>query len=171
MNAAEMRVRRLASTEAALYRDIRLEALQQNPEAFSSTFESEHPKPLTWFADRLTGSDIFGAFVDGALVGTAALLVAQGLKENHKGFLWGMYVEPQARRIGIGRQLCQTVVAVAASRLERILTAVVAGNEQAHRLYTSVGFEEYGIARNALKQNGRYYDEILMAKVLVPSSN
>jgi RimJ/RimL family protein N-acetyltransferase len=62
-------------------------------------------------------------------------------------------------------------VAVAASRLERILTAVVAGNEQAHRLYTSVGFEEYGIARNALKQNGRYYDEILMAKVLVPSSN
>jgi RimJ/RimL family protein N-acetyltransferase len=34
------------------------------------------------------------------------------------------------------------------------------------RLYASLGFVEYGIERKALKHNGRYYDEILMAKEL-----
>ena len=35
-------IRRLETPDAALYRDIRLEALQRNPEAFGSTFEFEN---------------------------------------------------------------------------------------------------------------------------------
>ena len=31
----------------------------------------------------------------------------------------------------------------------------------------SLGFLEYGIEKNALKQNGHYYDEIFMAKDLL----
>jgi RimJ/RimL family protein N-acetyltransferase len=44
-------------------------------------------------------------------------------------------------------------------------------NEQARCLYANLGFLEYGIEKNALKQNGRYYDEILMAKDLSEKSN
>ena len=44
---------------------------------------------------------------------------------------------------------------------------MVRDNEQARRLYTSLGFVEYGLERNALKQDGRYYDEVLMAKNLL----
>jgi RimJ/RimL family protein N-acetyltransferase len=47
----------------------------------------------------------------------------------------------------------------------------VRDNEQARRLYAKLGFLEYGIEKNALKQNGRYYDEILMAKDLSKNSN
>jgi RimJ/RimL family protein N-acetyltransferase len=43
---------------------------------------------------------------------------------------------------------------------------VVRENEEARRLYASMGFLEYGIEKNGLKQNGRYYDEVLMAKDL-----
>ena len=39
-------------------------------------------------------------------------------------------------------------------------------NETARRLYARLGFVEYGIERKALKQHGRYYDEVLMAKDL-----
>ena len=44
---------------------------------------------------------------------------------------------------------------------------VVSENEAARRLYASLGFVEYGIERKALKQGGRYYDEVLMAKDLI----
>ena len=40
---------------------------------------------------------------------------------------------------------------------------VTFGNDAARRLYTQIGFVEYGLERRSLKQGGRYYDEILMA--------
>jgi RimJ/RimL family protein N-acetyltransferase len=43
---------------------------------------------------------------------------------------------------------------------------VVKENEAARRLYAGLGFLDYGIELHALKQGGRYYDEILMAKQL-----
>jgi RimJ/RimL family protein N-acetyltransferase len=44
---------------------------------------------------------------------------------------------------------------------------VVSGNKPAQRLYDSLGFIEYGIEKNSLKQDGRYWDEVLMAKSLL----
>jgi hypothetical protein len=49
---------------------------------------------------------------------------------------------------------------------EVIQLALVRDNEQARRLYVRLGFAEYGIETRALKQVGRYYDEVLMAKNL-----
>jgi RimJ/RimL family protein N-acetyltransferase len=43
---------------------------------------------------------------------------------------------------------------------------VVSENEVARRLYGAMGFVEYGYEKRALKQDGRYYDEVLMAKFL-----
>ena len=44
---------------------------------------------------------------------------------------------------------------------------MVQDNEQARRLYASPDFLYYGLEKNALKQDGRYYDEVLMAKDLL----
>ncbi len=43
---------------------------------------------------------------------------------------------------------------------------VMSENEAARRLYRALGFVEYGVEKNALKQDGRYYDEVLMVKFL-----
>ncbi len=66
----------------------------------------------------------------------------------------------------MGRRLVESIVEFAGSKVELVQLAVVRGNEEARRLYASLGFEEYGVEKNALKQDGRYYDEILMAKEL-----
>jgi GNAT superfamily N-acetyltransferase len=61
MSADHIEIRRLAQEDAAdavLYRDIRLEALQANPEAFGSTFEVENALPLSLFSDRLGSSTV-----------------------------------------------------------------------------------------------------------------
>jgi hypothetical protein len=77
-----------------LYREVRLEALLRNPEAYSSTYEAEAGQSLTWFADRLAGSAVFGAFSGGDLLGIASFLIPLEGKEGHKGMLAGMYVPP-----------------------------------------------------------------------------
>jgi ribosomal protein S18 acetylase RimI-like enzyme len=110
---------------------------------------------------------VLGAFRDPNLVAIAAFAIRQGQKMAHKGLIWGMYVQPGARRGGIGRQLVEAILDLARQRVELIQLTVVRDNEQARRLYASLGFLEYGIEKNALKQNGRYYDEILMAKDLL----
>jgi RimJ/RimL family protein N-acetyltransferase len=161
-------VRRLLPVDAALYRDIRLEALKLSWEAFGSTFGTEHAEPLTWFADRLESSVVFGAFDGADLVGTTGFFIRHGRKEAHKGVLCGMYVRPGARKAGVGKQLAEAVIDHASQCVELVQLTVVSGNKPARRLYESLGFIKYGIEKDSLKQDGRYWDEVLMAKSLLP---
>ena len=159
-------IRRLATPDAALYREIRLEALQRNPEAFGSTFEKENAEPLVWFEASLGRAVIFGAFVDGALAGMAGFAAQEGTKRAHKALLWGMYVSTAARNTGVGKELVAAVLDHARGRVEMVQLHVVSENEAARRLYRAMGFVEYGYEKRALKQDGRYYDDVLMVNFL-----
>jgi RimJ/RimL family protein N-acetyltransferase len=161
--AADLAIRLLTPADAALYRPVRLEALAAHPDAFSSAFAREQEKPLAWFEERLTTSDVFGAFIAEELVGVAGFRRQEGAKTEHKAVLWGMYVRPDARKSGAARRLVDAVVAHAATRVEQLQLAVVSENAAAIRLYTAAGFVEYGREVEALKLDGRYFDEILMA--------
>jgi ribosomal protein S18 acetylase RimI-like enzyme len=156
-------IRLLTPADAALYRPVRLEALATHPEAFSSSFAREQEKPLAWFEERLTTSDVFGAFIAQELVGVAGFRREEGEKTEHKALLWGMYVRPHARKSGAARRLVDAIVAHAVERVEVLQLAVVSDNVAAIHLYTAAGFVEYGREVKALKQDGRYFDEILMA--------
>lgn len=159
-------IRRIVSADALLYREIRLEALQAAPEAFGSTYELERTYTVEQFADLLARSDVFGAFRGADLLGMAGYRTQVGPKREHKGFLWGMYVRAAARGAGVGRMLVEAVLAHARGRVELVQLSVVSDNETAQRLYRACGFVEYGHEVDALKQNGRYYDEKLMAVAL-----
>ena len=166
VTTADPEIRLLACADAVPYREIRLEGLRRNPEAFASTFEDEREKPLDWFKERITQSRIFGAFIAQELVGVVGLRTHDDAKQRHKAMLWGMYVRREARQYGIGVRLVDAAVAHAAGHVEQLQLAVVTENEAARRLYARAGFIEYGHQINALKQNGRYYDDILMVKFL-----
>jgi RimJ/RimL family protein N-acetyltransferase len=165
-NIPGLQIRRLSIPDAALYRDIRLEALKVNPEAFGSTFERESAQPLSWFEAVLGSRDIFGAFLDGALAGTAGYGAHESSKQAHKALLWGMYVRTAARNASLGKSLVAAVLDHARGRVEQVQLTVVSENEAARRLYGAMGFVEYGYERRALKQDGRYYDEVLMVNFL-----
>src|SRR5262249_48243044 len=128
-------IRLLTPEEAALYRDIRLEGLRQDPDAFSSTFERENAMPLPWFKERIVKGNVFGAFLDGKLLGGAGYWPQDGAKESHKASLWGMYVRSSARGSGIGQRLIDAVINQATGRVELLQLGVATGNEAAIRLY------------------------------------
>ncbi len=111
---------------------------------------------------------MFGAFHGLELVGMAGLIISDTSKEAHKGRLVGMYVCPSSRGIGVGRQLVHAIIEFARQRVDLIQLAVVSENKVALELYTRLGFVEYGLEKRALKQGSRYYDEVHMAKDLIP---
>lgn len=107
---------------------------------------------------------MFGAFVDGALQGIAALGRFTATKTAHKGFLWGMYVAEHARGRGLADQLTDAVLAHARSEGLRIVQlSCVTTNERARRIYERHGFIVYGIERSALRSGDTFHDELLMA--------
>jgi hypothetical protein len=77
----QIQIRRLAPADAALYRDIRLEGLRCNPEAFGSTFKAENARPLTFFADRP------GGWVFSLHLGSAAQNILRYASGGTSGFV------------------------------------------------------------------------------------
>ena len=133
-------IRLLTPPDAVAYRDIRLEGLQFDPEAFSSTFEREKAMPLDWFADRIVKGNVFGAFAGDELVGVAGYWRQEGAKVSHKAGLWGMYVRKAARGCGLGQRLIEAVVRHATGHVELLQLSVASDNRAAIQLYQKTGF-------------------------------
>jgi ribosomal protein S18 acetylase RimI-like enzyme len=118
---------------------------------------------VAWFAGRLENSHVIGAFRDGDLIGMAGFAIQQGQKNAHKGRLWGMYVRPSSRNLGLGRLLVSAVLDAARENVELIQLSVITENGPARRLYESAGFLEFGIEPKASKLGDKYSDEAHMA--------
>lgn len=164
-----MNIRVLLESDARQYQELRLSALLTNPEAFGSTYERESKFTVELIIDRIRPSRdkfVLGAFdKDGALIGIVTLVRENSMKTAHKANVFGMYVDKEQRGLGVGKALMNELIKMARDieGLEQVNLCVVSDNEQAKKLYQSVGFESYGIERNALKFNDQYYDEDLMA--------
>jgi ribosomal protein S18 acetylase RimI-like enzyme len=163
MSPSPTQIIQFSPADAASYRELRLEGLRLNPEAFGSTYDFEKDQLLDRYTGWLTNSTIFGAYQNSELVGTASFTQLSGQKDSHKGLLRAMYVRPTARRSGAGRQLVQAIINHARPKVEQLQLAVVSTNQPALRLYQSLGFQQYGLEKNALKHNNQYSDEILMS--------
>ncbi len=66
---------------------------------------------------------------------------------------------------GIGREIMNEVLKYCFTflHMERVTLDYYTGNKRASTLYESLGFKSEGVARNATKKDGRYYDLHLMS--------
>jgi ribosomal protein S18 acetylase RimI-like enzyme len=172
-------IRQLTEDDAAIYREVRLRGLREDPEGFGETYEEALARPLAETVARFRSHDaaigtfILGAYDDaGALVGMVTMVREPQTKLRHRANIYGMYVAPEARRSGIGRALLAEVCARAAriDGLEQLHLYVVTSNEAAQRLYQSVGFVTYGTAPGAFKLGDQYWDDNLMVYQVRPSA-
>ena len=100
-----MNIRILTEADAKIYREIRLRALKEDPEAFGSTYAQSLQRSIEWFAERIKskpdGSFTLGAFEQKQLIGTVGLGRSDGENFAHKGVIWGMYVAPEFRSLNV----------------------------------------------------------------------
>ena len=161
-------VRALGAADAEAYREIRLEALRLEPDAFASSYEEESARPLDMFRDRLTGKlggIVFGAFVDGEIAGTAGGVREDRLKTRHILLMVGVYVRPMHRGRGLGERLVGRVLQHARELgdIRVVQLKVAMENRPACALYERMGLTVYGIERKAIRIGERFIDEELRA--------
>ena len=165
-------VRALGAADAQAYREIRLEALRQEPDAFASSHEEESARPIEFFRDRLAGKSggiVFGAFdtasPGGEIAGTAGGVREDRLKTRHILLLVGVYVRPIHRGRGLGERLVGRVLQHARELgdIRVVQLKVAIENRPACALYERMGLTVYGIERKAIRLGERYIDEELRA--------
>src|SRR5450830_498608 len=162
-----MQIRRLSPTDAKLFQDLRLSALQETPSAFGSSYEEEMGLPITAIEGRLvekTDRGIWGAFEGDELIGMLGLARENMRKLSHKTILWGMYVSPTVRGGGVGRALLWQVLDFARTvpGVVQVNLSVNASNHAAIKLYESEGFVTFGQEPFALMIEGKPHDEFHM---------
>jgi GNAT superfamily N-acetyltransferase len=162
-----------ADEVAALYR-LRRRSLAEDPDAFDQTVADADAKGVQPLADLLgqAGEDrelvLFGE-VDGAAVGLVFVSRSRRPRSRHRARLWGMWVAPQARGVGVGAALlaealrwCRDV------GVEMVDLWVVTDHHRAIRVYERAGFRICGTAHDGMRWQGVPQDEHQMIIHLVP---
>jgi len=157
----------LTPGDAETFRALRLGALKECPTAFTADYETNVRRPLSHFAAQLQpdpDSFMVGAFRNVDLVAMAGFYRSKGPKLRHRGNIWNVYVAPDLRRGGLGRQMLRDVIALARTLdgVIQIHLAVVADNVSARTLYLKCGFKIVGHTPRAVHVDGKYFDEDLL---------
>lgn len=161
---------RLEPEDWQLYRALRLEALQTDPQAFGSTYENTLARPESFWRQRLAEAAqeqdqwMLFARLDGRLVG----MTGAYLDHEHPDMAWviSVYVQPAQRGKGISRLLMSAILDKLKARgLRKARLGVVKRQIPALSLYRSFGFEVVGSETNIMGHS-LAEDEYIMEKVL-----
>ncbi|HEY7936096.1 MAG TPA: GNAT family N-acetyltransferase [Candidatus Limnocylindrales bacterium] len=142
---AAPQVRRLRPDEWPAYRSIRLRALLDAPDAFGSTHGREAAFADAEWQSRANPPD--GAvFIADGLDGLVGMAIGAPAPSNPgAAALFGMWVAPGARRLGVGQALIEAVKGWAISAgYPRLGLGVTTTNAPAIALYEHLGFVATG---------------------------
>jgi ribosomal protein S18 acetylase RimI-like enzyme len=126
------------------FKAARLDALEDSPTAFGSTYAGESQLSDAQWLDRAAqcaGPECVGYLAMDA--GTACGIVRATPDDQDSSIAWveSMWVAPAHRKTGIGRQLISEVLAWARGRgIHALKLSVTSNNDSAIRFYRSVGF-------------------------------
>jgi acetolactate decarboxylase len=142
-------IRKFAADEWRPYRDLRLRALADSPDAFGSTLAAEAGYPDAEWARRLAASaDVpvnlpLVAEMRGELVGLAWGRIVTSAPDV--AALYQMWVAPAYRGRAAGQKLLEAVIAWATAQHAASLDlSVTCGDSPARRLYERAGFKPLG---------------------------
>ena len=139
-----LEIRRADLNDVARVRELRLRALESDPDAFGETLDRALARPEADYAEWIGSPEnamFVAADVDGSLVGMTVGAPAPVDDRPRPAVLLAMWVAPEARGKGVGGALVQAVEDWARSEgYARIGLGVTTTNEPAIRLYERMGF-------------------------------
>lgn len=167
-------IRLLTAKDLPAYKALRDAALQANPEAFTSDYETERHRSAENYAPRISapdehGNKLWGAFdAQNHLLGSIALEVPTRVQQRHIGTVLGMFVIRAAQGQGIATDLiaCCADFATASGQFDQLILTVTASNQHVVRLYERAGFERYRLLPRAICVAGVFHDKLLMRLAL-----
>jgi RimJ/RimL family protein N-acetyltransferase len=164
-----MYIRRLMKGDAPTFWYLRKLALESEPVGFAESMAEHEAIGVAGTEARIEAGNsenfVMGAFIAGALVGTAGFYREQKEKRRQIGWIWGVFVHPSHRKKGIGRALIASTVeqARAIEGLKAIQITAAITQIAAREMYAKIGFRLVGTVPGALHVEGKYYDEEMMS--------
>ncbi len=161
-----LEIGKLPSERWEEYRDFRLEALRRVPAAFGSSPELE--ARLTEEEWRKRIQNTLFALWDGRPVGMVAFVLNDRPKTRHVADIFGVYVSADHRGEGVGTKLLEEAMRLIRKHRGVVKIKLTVNPEQraAVKLYERAGFVVAGRLRKELKVGHRYFDELVMEKLL-----
>ena len=155
-------IRSTIADDAPRLRALRLEALTSSPTSFGADLSDVDAHDWVKVATGDADNAVFVAEHAGQLVGMTGAYRSTRRKERHHADLWGVYVQPAWRRIGLAQTLVNRAVDWARDAGVAIVKLTVVPESGARACYERCGFQVTGVDPAALFWDGRYYDELLM---------
>jgi len=147
-----MKVTAINENDWECLKKIRLESLNDSPEAFGISYdEIKNLSPQEWqtLASGLSGPRFLIAYRDDKAVGVIA-----GIEINGEYELISMWVNPSERRQNVGIDLVKALLSSAfCEGYSRVVLNVSADNISAYRLYEKSGFVAVGEVRTLNSHN------------------
>jgi len=144
----DISVRVLGESEWHLYRTVRLGALEESPDAFTATLADEAQADEQLWRDRMARSHRLLAERQDAPLGIVSL--GPYAPDSSCGEIFGLYVFPEARGIGVAWALVEAAVALAADdRYRQVYYWVGVDNPRAIGFANNFGFRLTGHRRPA----------------------
>ncbi len=101
----EISVRVLRGDDWRDYREVRLAALQESPQAFQATYADEAQRQEPYWRECMALADRLLAERDGVPLGVVSVVIPQGATQSAD--LCGLWVKPEARNTGVASRLAQ----------------------------------------------------------------
>jgi ribosomal protein S18 acetylase RimI-like enzyme len=161
-----LQIKKLPERRWKEFQALRLEALENDPLAFGSSYEEEIKFTDDIWKNRIHNT-IF-ALHDDKLVGMIVVLINPKIKLNHFAEISGVFVKEDFRNKDVGKQLIKYAINLIRQnkRVLKIKLTVTSVQDSAIILYSSFGFEIVGRLHKELKFEDKFYDGIIMEKIL-----
>jgi len=160
-------IRSLLSTDIEAFTALRLEGIELFPDAFLLTSAEAMAVRPAQLVNWLESGDCFGLFIDGCLMGFAAIAQHRWTRTHHRASVGPFYTRPETHGKGGAQALIDHLCAAARARgIEQLELWVYSGNERATAFYLRNGFRQMGVMPRAVILDGNDQDDLLMVKAL-----
>jgi RimJ/RimL family protein N-acetyltransferase len=161
-----MHTRQLREHDIPAYIAIRQRMLTDSPWSFASSPQQDKGSDPENLRRSLSDPDfaIFGVLAGEDLIAVAMTNRETRHKRRHIAWIMGVFVEPAHRGRGCGEAVVGACIAYARAweGVAQIQLGVSVSAPAAKRLYERLGFEAWGLERDALRVDGHSHDEVHM---------
>ena len=161
-----LEIKKLPTNRWKDYKNLRLEALKSDTIAFGSSYEEEkYTTEIEW--KRKIKNALF-AMSNDKPIGMLVYVFEHKIKTKHIANIYGVYVRREFRGKGVGKKLLESAILLIKNNRNIIKIDLNVNPKQkaAVKLYEKYGFKPIGILKKDIYVNGKFYDEMIMEKML-----
>ena len=163
-------VKRASQKDWKKYKEIRLDALQKNPESFGRAHEEEKNRSESEWKDKLKDKNRVTLLVldrDNP-IGLLGIIFESSTRVAHITDIISVYLKEEYRGRGISSQLMNEALEIIKARktARKVKLHVTTNQLPAVNLYKKFGFRIVGELQKEMNVNGKHYNSYVMELLL-----